>query len=279
MKKGILVLAIIVAFASLGCKKYATLDLVEKWATDRELKVPESVLYDPLRHVLYVSNINGKPLDRDGNGFLSRLSLDGIIEKLIWITGFDAPKGMALDNDTLYVTDIDRFHEVNIARARIVKTRAVEGAQFLNDIAMDQSGVVYVSDMKANRLYVFTGGAITPWLDFDGYTGINGMLFFEGSLYVGSDQGLLAVLPETKEVSLAIPLSGGIDGLKTLSDGRFIVSDWKGKIQVIAPDREPVVLQDTSDMKINAADMEYIAEKKLLLVPTFFDNRVVAYGL
>jgi hypothetical protein len=63
-----------------------------KWKTDTILKVPESVLYNHADKFIYVSNINGKPDSSDGNGFITRMKLDGSIDKLEWVTGLDDPK-------------------------------------------------------------------------------------------------------------------------------------------------------------------------------------------
>ena len=43
---------------------------------------PESVKYDPGLNVWYVSNINGDPLAKDNNGFISRMKPDGTIDSL-----------------------------------------------------------------------------------------------------------------------------------------------------------------------------------------------------
>jgi hypothetical protein len=45
------------------------------------------------------------------------------------------------------------------------------------------------------------------------------------------------------------------------------------------PGMERTLLLDTTPVKANAADIEFIISKKLLLVPTFSDNRVVAYKI
>ncbi len=251
----------------------------EIWSTPGELKVPESVMYDSTNNVLYVSNINGKSTDMDGNGFISKISPDGKIIKLQWVTGMSAPKGMGIFKNTLYVTDIDRIHVIDIAKSKIIKTVIVKGAKFLNDIAIDKSGNVYITDMAMNRVLILSGGAAAVWLDLKEYNKPNG-LFMEGdSLMVGTAKGLLRVNIKTKSAKMEVPLEGGIDGLKSDGKGSYIVSDWKGKIQLIGKETKPVVLNDTSDKKINAADIEYIPEKKMILVPTFFDNRVVAYKL
>ena len=62
------------------------LKLTEKWATAKELKVPESVLYNDAQDILYISNINGSPLEKNGKGFISKVNLSGEIEDLEWET-------------------------------------------------------------------------------------------------------------------------------------------------------------------------------------------------
>ena len=67
------------------------------WETLAELKTPESVVYAPKQDTLFVSNIDGKPDQKDQKGFISKISLsNGSITELNWITGLDAPKGMAI---------------------------------------------------------------------------------------------------------------------------------------------------------------------------------------
>ncbi len=276
MKNTALFLALLTATVFVMCKNSNPV-LTEKWSTPDKLQVPESVYYDEKRDVLYVSNINGMPTEKNGAGYLSRVSLAGEILTGKWVSGLNAPKGMGLKGETLFVTDIDRLAEVSIPKGKIVKFHAAKGAQFLNDIAIDHSGTVYVSDMAANRIYALKNGSLSVWLELRNYTGVNGMLMCEGDLFTGTDQGLLRIKPGIGDVSLFVPHAGGIDGLRSFGSDRFIVSDWKGKIHLIAPGRPSVLLQNTTDRNINAADMEYIASEKMLLVPTFFNNRVVAY--
>jgi hypothetical protein len=73
--------------------------------------------------------------------------------------------------------------------------------------------------------------------------------------------------------------TGGIDGLEATGDGRYVFSDWSGNIFLVGRDKSIEKILGTAEAKINAADIEYIPSKNLLLVPTFFDNRVMAYEL
>ena len=65
------------------------------------MKNPESVIYSPKQDILFVSNIDGKPNEKDQKGFISKVSpSNGNIIELSWITGLNAPKGMAIYNNT-----------------------------------------------------------------------------------------------------------------------------------------------------------------------------------
>lgn len=262
-----------------ACQKSSEILMPYQWTTSHELDVPESVLYDPGRKLLYVSNIGGDPMIKDGNGFISKISLDGkiLVKKLI--SGFDAPKGMVLKGDELIISDIDRIHIASISKKMITHTYNVDGSTFLNDVESDNDGTIYVSDTIANKIFVLKGMNVSQWIEYNEYKNINGLLFSNGFLYVGTTNGLLRIDIKTKATSLLIKIAGGIDGLKELSKERFVVTDWTGKIQIIEPGKKSVLLQDTTDKKIYAADIEYIRSIKLLIVPTFTDNRIVAYNV
>lgn len=251
---------------------------VEAWRTPPELMVPESVMFDAERQILYVANIVGKPTDKDGQGFISQVTLDGAIKKLRWVEGMNAPKGMGILAGTLYVTDIDRVHAIDIAAGSIKKTWEAPEAKFLNDIAIDPQGTVYISDWVGKALYTLSNDRLALLLAVP-QDKPNGMLMENGRLLVGTAEGVYEVDPGAKTLTRRIAHTGGIDGFKPLAPGRYIVSDWAGKTQIIEKDKPPIVLLDTTAQKVNAADLEFIAEKNLLLIPTFFDNRVVAYRL
>src|SRR5881296_227339 len=84
-----------------------------KLATVEGFLTPESVLHDTAQDVYFVSNINGSPTTKDNNGFISRVRPDGAVENLKFIEGghggvtLNAPKGLAIRGDTLWVADID----------------------------------------------------------------------------------------------------------------------------------------------------------------------------
>lgn len=278
MKKYILTPVIIffMMIIMLCCGKSNGFKVTQEWATDTVLDVPESVKYNAMKNEIYVSNINGKPLEKNGKGYIAKLALDGKIVEKQWITGFNAPKGMGIIDDTLYVTDIDRVHAIDINKGEIVKTYNAPKAEFLNDIDIDASGTIYISDMSTADIYVLKDDTLSVWLKL-GYQSPNGLYLSNGRLLVGTSSGIVAVNTRTKKVTPLEPHDRSIDGLKPLGKNSYIVSDWDGKVEIIG--KNPQVLIDKSDEKVNAADFEFISGMKLLLVPTFFDNRVVAYLL
>ncbi|MBS3808435.1 MAG: hypothetical protein KGY60_13095, partial [Bacteroidales bacterium] len=73
--------------------------------------------------------------------------------------------------------------------------------------------------------------------------------------------------------------TGGIDGLEFVKDGYYIKSDWTGHIHLLHPEKEKQLILDTTDEDINAADIEFVPGTSMLYVPTFHDNRVMAYEL
>jgi hypothetical protein len=79
------------------------------------LEGPESAVLDPDAGVLYVSNVNGDAADADGNGYISKLSLKGEVLEQQWAGGLDAPKGLALHEGLLYVSDITKLAVIDTA--------------------------------------------------------------------------------------------------------------------------------------------------------------------
>ncbi len=251
--------------------------LKREWASEKQLATPESVLYCEKENVLFVSNINGQPADKDSNGFITKMTLDGKIVKLKWANGLNAPKGMGIYKTKLYVTDIDQLVEIDIKSGKIIKKYEGEKARFLNDIAIGKDGTVYVSDMKNNIIYALKKGKFDIWLMVGNLFQPNGLLIEGNKLLVGCMNYVVSVDLQTKHVRTYITETGSIDGLVKSGSEKYIISDWAGNIHAINKKDPKLKLISTEAEHVNAADMEYIKSKKLLIVPTFFDNRVMAY--
>ncbi len=245
------------------------------WETPSELKIPESVLKKG--DYIYVSNIYGEPTQKNGAGYISKLSQDGEIIDKEWITGINAPKGMGVFENQLYVTDIDQLIVIDMDDAKILDRYNAENAVFLNDIDIDSKGRVFISDMQQNEIYIFENGELKSWLKGDSLISVNGLYVDGDFLMAGVKNKVLKINIENKIITTYLENTGPIDGLEAYGDGRFIFSDWTGHIYIASPGKEKTLLIDTSKEGINAADIWFVQETKILYVPTFLDNRVVAY--
>jgi sugar lactone lactonase YvrE len=255
------------------------------------LAQPESVVHDPVTDVLYVSNINGAVMQKDGNGFISRLKPDGTILEREWVKGLNSPTGLALRDRKLYVADVDQLVEINAASGHINQRYEAKGAIFLNDVAMDEDGTVYVSDTPMNTIWRLKDGTFEPWLTNDVLDGPNGLLVQGDKLIVASfgkmpSEGQKQELAGLLSVSLADQTIqkigkgepvGNLDGVEPLAPGVYLVTDWaagalyridaKGKVDRLI------------DLNQGSADLTYFPDKNTVLIPMMLDNSLAAYGL
>ncbi len=250
-----------------------------QWETDSLFLKPESALYDSVNKVIYISNINGNYLAKDGNGFITRLKLDGGIEELKWCSGLDNPQGMGLFHDKLYVADIDRVLKINVSDARIEKEYKIEGAQFLNDIAADGNGDIYVSECRKNKIYRISNDKVELWTDDPVLSSPNGLFCTDNTLFIlNMERGNVLIGDKTsKRLTLFCENIRNCDGIVSDRKGGFFISGaWQGQIFHLNAKGEKRLLLDLGEKKTITADIEYIAEHKLLIIPTL-DKTVLAY--
>jgi len=260
------------------------------WET-KGLAQPESVVEDPATGVIYVSNINGAVMQKDGNGFISRLTADGKMLERQWVKGLNSPTGLALHDRTLYAADVDQLIEINAASGEILKRYDAKGAVFLNDVVVDDDGTVYVSDTPMNTIWRLKDGSFEPWLANDALNGPNGLLIQGKTLIVASlgkvqSQGqkkelgtLLAVSLDDQKVSKVGKgeLIGNLDGLQAIQPGVYLVTDWaQGALYRVDAKGK---VDELIDLNQGSADLSYLPGKKMLLIPMMLDNSLVAYRL
>ncbi len=252
---------------------------IKIWETEPSFKVPESVLID--NNILYVSNINGKPDEKNGKGFISTLSMDGKINKLTWVNGLNAPKGMSIYNGYLYASDIDRVAVINVNESSIDHFIDIPNTKFLNDITVSPDGSVAVSDMKDNAIYLIKDNKAQLLIKDEKLISVNG-LFFEGELlFIGTSNIIYRydLVSENPQLEEYIINTGGIDGLERYDANRFIISDWSGKVQIVSPDTTPIEVLNFTDNNYNAADIDFDTSSKTLYIPTFYGNTVAKYHI
>ena len=177
--KHVLSLALALSLTSAYCQ---TLTL--KWKTDATLTTSESVAFDSKNNVLYVSCIDGKPEEKDGKGFIGKVSPEGKVIAAQWVSGLDAPKGLGIFKDNLYVADINKIVTINIPTGKITGSVEVPGAKFLNDITVDKKGNVYASDTQTGKIHILKDGKVDVFFESTEFKGVNGLLAVGNELYV-----------------------------------------------------------------------------------------------
>ncbi len=254
------------------------------------LAQPESVVQDPATGAIYVSNIAGAIMQKDGNGFIAKLRPDGTVIEREWVKGLNAPEGLALHDRTLYVADVDELVEINIASGEIAKRHEAKGAIFLNDVAVGEDGTIYASDTPMNTIWRLKDGNFEPWLANDALNGPNGLLVQGDKLIVaafgklpgeGQKQelgGLMVIGLEDQAVSKpgnGEPI-GNLDGLQALQPGLYLLTDWAGGLyRVDAKGKAERLLK----LGKGSADFIYLPDKKTVLIPIILNNSLVAYAL
>jgi DNA-binding beta-propeller fold protein YncE len=253
----------------------APVRLEQVWRADG-LAQPESVAPSADGRTLYVSNVGGEADARDGVGFISRLSPDGRVLQREWVTGLNAPKGIAVAGDTLFVADIDAIVEIDAKRGAIARRIAVDGARFLNDAARAPDGAVLVSDSGGARIYALRDGVASVWLADEQLSAVNGLLPERDRLVVTTMAGkLLAVDWKTKAITVLATGIGDGDGVAPLGRGRYLASEWRGRIFEIDAAGKATVLLDTRGAGILQNDFALVGDT--LLVANWEPGAVTAW--
>ena len=272
-----------------------------KVATVQGFLAPESVLHDSVQDIYFVSNIDGSPMAKDNNGFISRVRPDGAVENLKFIEGgrngvtLNAPKGLALEGDTLWVADIDAVRAFDAKTGAAIDTVSLGklGAVFLNDIVVGLSGALYITDTGirfddvGNVLHpgpdrVFRVGpdrAVTQAIRGDTLGRPNGIAVDPvGKRFIIVEFGGRYVLgwkPGDKAPSVVAKGPGGFDGV-VVAGGRILVSSWA--------DSSVSSYESGQEVKLiggipGPADIGYDAKRNRLLVPVLPGNRVEIWQL
>ena len=274
------------------------------WTVSTGLASPESAYYHQSTNSVFVSNINGQILEKDGNGYITRLAPGGKVLAEKWVTGLHAPKGIRSIGNTIWTADIDDVVGMDVApEGRITARVRVEGAQFLNDLATAPDGTIYVSDSNQSRIYMVKDGKSSVFVEgADVVEQPNGLLVDGGRLILGTigpapapgggrGRGgagaggkLIAFDLKTKQRTLVTTEAvGGIDGIEPAETGAYFLTDVIGRrLLHVARDGKVTTLatfdQGGADFGISPRN-EQLGQAGTVFVPFLFANSVSAYDL
>jgi len=197
---------------------------------------PESTIING--NYLYVSNVGKelKPTVKDADGFISKLSKDGAIENLHFIDGLDAPKGMSIVNNTLFVADIDTLRGFDLESKKEIFNLVFNDTNFLNDITVKDDNTIFVSSSDLSAVYEvdITNKQYKKIVDL---TTANGLFYEDGILYGAQLGSSVNSMFDAKGSFFQIDLKNGnkktqlgtfkgvLDGVYKVGD-KLYVSDW-----------------------------------------------------
>lgn len=252
---------------------------------------PESILHDTVDDVYLISSINGAPDGVDDDGFISRVLPDGTVDQLRFIDGadadveLDAPKGMAIVDEVLYVADITSVRKFDRVTGEPLGSVEIPGAVFLNDLVASPFARVYVSDTGANALHLIDVNnidAVELILETPELAGPNGLVyageFLQVVNYNGSSLFQVALAGASANVVAEFEF-GALDGLVSVADG-LMVSSWDEQ----APGVYHVSQDFTTVTPVVAgisspADIEVDLGRNVLLIPNMLADRAEFWPL
>lgn len=267
-----LLAAVLLLTASTGFAQQHKLEKV--WETDTVVAIPESVL--PVGNTLYVSQIDGGGWVADGKGGVAKISPDGKIIDLNWITGLNAPKGLGIYGNRLYAADISEVVVIDIKKGRVEKKIAIDSASGLNDITVTDKGIVYVSDSRKNKIWRIENDI--PTLYLDNIKGVNGLKAINNELFIGAGKAFMKA-DAGGQTSKVADIPQSIDGIEPVGNGDFIVTAWSGWVFYVSAKGTVETLLETHQQKKNTADIGFDASKQVIYVPSFNGKTVAAYKL
>lgn len=263
------------------------------WQTEPVFQTPEAVLYDAERDLLIVGNYRSTEAG-ETDEFLSRVDTRGNIVDLKWITGLDRPTGMSIHKDRLYVVERDNLVRINIEVGRIEERFPIVGASFANDVAIGPQGIAYISDNgqeAQTAIRRFADGQIKPWMTTEQILRPNGLLV-DGEHLVAYDnrrQALVRIHRSSQEVQVIASIVSDAraigDGIVKLDTDSYLVTAWSGESWIVNRTGSVVPLLDTNTLtpirgqRVNHADVGYVPQQRMWVIPTFFDHRLLAYEL
>lgn len=161
------------------------ISLKQDWIYSDGLESVESVVYDKENQVLYASN--GKDYKPGKDGFISKISIEGKLLELNWVSGLNRPTGMAIHKGKLYVGDVNSLLIIDTKQGRILQRikEPIENSG-LNDVSINQKGEVFVTASFVHSVFKLEEDKLERWLqDEEKLKWANGIVAGEEQITVG----------------------------------------------------------------------------------------------
>ena len=254
---------------------------------------PESTIVN--KSDLYVSNVGKelKPTLKDGDGFISKLDINGKIKELHFIDGLDAPKGMGIIGNTLFVADINTLRGFDLQTKKEVFNVVFEGVNFLNDITVKDSNTLFIGASDTSAIYEvnIASKSYKKLMDF---TVTNGLFYEDGILYAaqlgsttqnmfdGKGKLYKIDLKDNNKLTQLGTFEGVLDGVTKVGN-KVYVSDWgnakkTGIIRVydLKTKKESVL---EAELFMGAADFWIDEKSKKIFMPQMIGSKVTIFDL
>lgn len=258
------------ATAMLGAAQPGPIEADIAWVARGEFCEPETVLPLP-DDTLLVSNVCG--FGDEGTGFLTLLNAEGVALNWRIVDKLDAPLGMALSGDRLHVVDKNRVKIFRWPGFELLETVQLD-TSVANDIAVAADGSFFITDSARHRVVKRSpNGEFSFVSDGFHFAHANGIAVNNNSLYVGGDR-LWRVHLESGVVATVGPdWLADIDGIEFELDGTLQVTPVGGPVVRIRGDGRTEIYAGGG---ISSANHGYSPSLRLALVPTGYDNTVIA---
>ena len=186
---------------------------------------------------------------------------------------------MSISNGTLYTTDIDRLIKIDVATGEILEVIRIEGATALNDVTIAPEETVYASDTGGNTIFKLEEGVVSPFVQE--IETPNGLVYHQNTLLISQWTPEILQTYDVHSQSLT-HIAGGLpqaDGIDILGDQGYLVSSWGGRVFFVDHEGTTTKILDTSSEGINAADINLVEGKNMVLIATFSNNTITAYEI
>lgn len=157
----------------------------------------------------------------------------------------------------------------------------IDSCKLLNDITVGDDSTIYVSECDTKVTYAIKNGKCEKFYDGDSASYPNGLLYREGELIVASNgnYSLNAIDVKTKKVRLVAQMEKGtIDGIRPYGNN-LLVTIFEGSLYKVTNSGKETELLNTRASNTNLADFDFIQDKKMIIIPGLWNNKVAAYLL